>query len=152
MNQLTNAVRGWRTGTYGRMPVEQVQAIYAATEVEIVHPVLLIRINRLFHYGMSPQELYDATRGIWKLGTRRESARYALAVFDGIVHEVYRIRGWYPAGETFSTRGELEGEGRWEFVGSLAEPEVRDRYRYRSVRSHLPRGAQNPVSYVDCGA
>ncbi len=40
---------------------------------------------------MTPAELYDATRASWKVGARRESAKYALAVFEGIVREVYEI-------------------------------------------------------------
>jgi len=147
---LTNAVRGWRSGTFGRMSVEQIAAHYGAREVEITDPVLLIRINRLFRYGMSPMELYDATRGIWRLGRRRKTARYAFAVFEGIVQEVYRIRGWYAAGSTLSSREDLDDEGRWEFVGSIAKREIRERYRYRSVRAHLTDGARNPVSYANC--
>jgi len=150
IDTLTNAVRGWRTGTYGRMSVEQIQAQYDAPEVTIEHPVLLIRINQLFRYGMSDVEVYDATRGIWRLGRRREEAKYAFAVFDGVVQEVYRIRGWYPAGSTLSSRRDLESEDRWEFVGSIAKAKVRDRYRYGSVRSYLTKGSQNPVQNVNC--
>jgi uncharacterized protein len=54
-------------------------------------PALLIRINQLFHYGMTPIELYDATRGIWRIGPAREKVELALAVFQGIVREVNRI-------------------------------------------------------------
>ena len=150
IDQLTNVVRGWRSGTYGRMTVEQVEALYGADEIEIIHPAILIRINRRFRYGMAPIELYDATRGIWRVGARREQARFALAVFEGVVQEVYEIRGWYLAGATLSTRGDLEDDERSEFVGSIAPEDVRRRYRYRAVRSYLAPGAQNPITYVNC--
>ena len=86
---LTNAVRGWRSGMHGRMTVEQIRAQYAAPEVRIMHPCVLIRINELFRYGMTPIELYDATRGVWRMGPNRKKAAFALAVYDGVVHEVY---------------------------------------------------------------
>lgn len=146
---LTNRVRGWRSGGYGRMSVDHIEALYAATPVEIDVPAILIRINELFRYGMSAIELYDTTPGIWKIGNDRTKAKFAMAVFEGVVQEVYEIQGWFPAGSTLSTRGELKDESRWEFVGHIAEDSVRSRYRMKSVRRYFPQGAQNPVRYVN---
>ena len=148
---LTNGVRGWRSGAYGRMSVDQVRALYAANEVAIKHPAILIRINDLFRYGMTAIELYDATRGVWKAGPNRTKVKYALAVFDGVVQEVYEIAGWFRGGSTLYTRDDTDSPDRWEFVGRIAPDSVRDRYHFKSVRSHLPRGAQNPIRYVGIG-
>lgn len=145
---LSNNVRGWRSGVYGRMTAEQLISMYQRKPVTVEQPAVLIRINELFRYGMSPLELYDATRGIWRIGAAREKARYALAVFDGIVQEVYRIEAWFPAGTTFSSRGALQGSGRWEFVGQVAEEGIRKRYVQRSVDHYFPKGARNPIRYV----
>ena len=57
-------------------------------------------IPKLFRPGMSGQDLYEATRGVWKLGRRRKGARFAFAVESGIVREVYEIQAWHPAGST----------------------------------------------------
>jgi hypothetical protein len=46
---------------------------------------------------MSDVALYEATRGVWKIGPRRAKARYALAVYQGVVQEVYEILNWDPA-------------------------------------------------------
>lgn len=146
---LTNVVRGWSRGTLGRMTAEQVEAHYAAGPADIEHQVLLIRINRLFRYGLSPVELYDATRGIWRVGEDREKVEYAFAVYEGVVQEIYRIEQWFSAGTTFSTRGDLTDSDRWEFVGHLAEDKIRDRYRYTSVRHLWDKGARNPIRYVN---
>lgn len=148
--QLTNAVRGWRSGTYGRMTAEQIEAQYGAEEVQVVHPAMLIRINQLFRYGMTPLDLYEATRGHWIVGENREKVELALAVFDGVIQEVYRVEAWFPAGSTFLQREgvELDSE-RWEFVGRIAESDVRDRYRLKSVRHYWGAGAQNPIRYVN---
>jgi hypothetical protein len=49
-----------------------------AQSVTIEHPVILIAINKLFRSDMSPRELYEATRGVGKLGKHREDAGCAL--------------------------------------------------------------------------
>ena len=50
---------------------------------------------------MNETELYDATRGIWKVGEERVKAKYAFAVFEGVIREVYEISQWLHAGSTF---------------------------------------------------
>lgn len=52
---------------------------------------MLIRIPQLYRPGMSREALYEATRGHWKVGPRRERAEFAMAVAGGIVREVYEI-------------------------------------------------------------
>lgn len=145
---LTNRVDGWKSGIHGRMTIDQVRALYSATEADIKHCCILIRINDLFRYGMTPIELYDATRGVWKTGPNRSKAKYAFAVFEGVVQEVYEIAQWFHGGSTLYTRGDTDYPERWEFVGRIAPDRVRNRYRFRSARAHLPQGAQNPIRYV----
>jgi len=71
-----------------------------APPLSVTDPAILIRINRLYRDGMTEDELYDATRSCWKLGSRRNRAKYALAVFEGVVQEVYEIDGWHEGGTT----------------------------------------------------
>ncbi len=150
---LTNRVRGHGSGLFGRMTVEEIAAHYAPDEV-VFEPndhVLLIRVNQLFRPGMSPVELYEITRGVWVLGERRQGVQFALAVFQGIVHEVYAIESWHPAGSTnYVTREAEDVEGRVEFVGRVAPPGVRAKYLHRSVRERFGRGVQSPTIYVNC--
>ena len=90
---------------------------------------------------MSERELYEATRGIWKVGGRRTAARYAFAIFDAVVREVYEINAWNPAGSTrYQTRSneEVTKPGRWEFVGSRAPQKVRD--IRRDIRQQVSLG------------
>jgi hypothetical protein len=113
----------------------------------ITEPALLLTLNRLYRDDMSPEELYEATRGFWRVGIRREDARLALAVYQGIVREVYRIERWLPAGTlTYRTRDPAPyvGQGRWEFEGRVAH-DVRDRCVGRSVG----KGGHNPVRYLN---
>src|SRR3954467_8458936 len=93
----------------------------------IVDPVLLIRIPQGFRAGMSDVALYEATRGVWKIGPRRDNVHYALAVYEGIVQEVYAISHWQPAlTAPYSTRtfDADRARGRWEFVGKRAPEPV----------------------------
>lgn len=149
--RLTNRVRGWRSAELGRMPLAQLVAAYRKRPVQIREPAILIRINQLYRPTMTPAELYDATRGAWKVGPQRAHARYAVAVFEGIVREVYEITAWLPAGTTFSVRDPRVGRtpGRSEFVGRLAPEPLRRRYIDRYVGEQFPQGAQNPIAYVN---
>jgi uncharacterized protein len=148
---LTNRVRGWRTLEFGRTPLPEIIAHYRRKPVTVRDPAVLIRINKLYRPNMTATELYDATRGVWKLGSRRANARYAFAVFEGIVREVYEIVAWFPSGSTFNSRvprGE-HLKGRWEFIGRIADDRVRHRYVDRFVGRYFQRGAQNPIAYVN---
>lgn len=120
--------------------------------VEVTEPTLLIRISRQYREGMSEQELYEATRGVWKIGERRNGVQLAFAVFEGVVREVYEVEAWHPAGTTpYSTRPveDVKVPGRWEFTGRRASEDLRERYVGRSVASYLTPGSQNPVTYVN---
>ena len=96
-------------------------------------------------------ELYDATRGTWKVSlASAKKAKYALAVFGGTVREVYEIANWLPAGSTMYTDPDRDvgAADRYEFVGRIAPEAVRKLYRWKSV-AHLHKpGAANPIMYV----
>lgn len=150
---LTNEVRGWRTTEVGRAPLGELIATYGAKPVTISEPSILIRINRLYRPGMDADALYEATRGSWKLGPRRERAKLAMAIFNGVIRAVYVIDTWHPAGSTtYTTRnaGELARPGRWEFVGHAADAATQERYIGGSVSAYFPQGLQSPVVYVSC--
>jgi hypothetical protein len=152
--KLTNAVRGWGTGKVGRMPLKDLVALYGASPVEVVHPVLLIRINQLYRYGMEEAELYEITRGTWKLGRKRERAQFAFAVFHGVVRAVFEIESWHPGRTTpYQIRAfddPIPRPGRWEFVGKPAEESIRVQYVGRSVQNYFTKGLQSPVVYINC--
>jgi hypothetical protein len=153
LDVLTNEVRGWRSLQVGRIPLAELTMYYAAKAVTITDPVVLIRINRLYRHNITPQELYESTRGTWKMGPRCTKARYAFAVFEGVVREVYEVESWHPAATTpYLTRdaAKLKTEGRREFVGGVATPTFREHYFGRSVAAYFPRGLQSPVLYVNC--
>ena len=146
---LTNVVAGIHSDSYGRITSQEVILMLSATPVTVHHKAILITINKRYRSDMTPEELYESTRGLWKVGEkRREEADYAMAVYQGIVREVYRIKHpWLPAGTLeYHTRDDIEGRkesGRWEFEGTVAE-DIRDEY----VGFSVGKGGQNPIRYV----
>jgi hypothetical protein len=151
IHNLSNAVRGHKSMEIGRAPLSQLLAKYASKRQVITVPSLLIRINKLYHFGITEQELYDATRSTWKAGPDRDRAKYAFAIFDGIVKEVYSITKWLPAGTTYNTLYHGRGRtrpGRWEFVGTVADEAVRRKYKDKWVGHYFAKGAANPIQYV----
>lgn len=149
---LTNEVRGRESSKYGRRPLNELISVIQRRPVQIKEPSILIRINKLYRPQMTPSELYDATRGVWKVGLKRgKHAKYAFAVFEGIVREVYEITDWLQAGSTFSTRDGhgVQARGRSEFIGRLPSEKIRRRYIDRDVSKYFKQGAKNPVTYVN---
>lgn len=163
---LTNINHGHGTKKWKRDPgfnrgrtSEIREIIDPMEEADITERVILIRINQLYRYGMDADSLYDATRGIWVIGPRRECAEYAFSVFKGIVMEVYKIKHpWHQAGKqktVYKTRPDCNESfeiepPRWEFEGDVAEKEIREKYLKKSVKRYLSNGSQNPIKYVNC--
>jgi len=151
LQNLASSVRG-HGAKYGRLPLSEVVAHYTRKKASIREPSMLIRINKLYRYGMTDAELYDVTRSAWRVGVKRDRVEYAFSVFEGVVREVYRISQWLPAGSTLNHRGEgreVNRSGRWEFVGTIAPARIRGRYLNRYVGHLYAQGAQNPISYVN---
>lgn len=153
IRNLANLVRGWGSRIVGRMEASQLMSLYDTEPADIDDPVLLIRINKLYRYGMSPLDLYEATRGVWRVGPRRDQAQYALAVYQGVVQEVYEISQWFPGGTTLYTtrlKEDVNAPERWEFTGEIAAEAIRSKYVSKSVKSYLSPNSQNPIVYVNC--
>lgn len=153
MDRLANRVRGHNSI---RAPLDQVNAELQAKEVTIEDPVVLINIAKGYLPTMSPMDVYDRTRSAWKISPekRKRRPKYALAVFRGIVREVFEIAAWVPGGSTMQIKNDggrnRRRPGRREFVGQVALPEVRQKYIHKSVARYLPSGAQNPVRFAGC--
>lgn len=126
-------------------------------EAEVKERGVLIRISETYREGMSSLALYEATRGAWVIGDRRDKVEYAFAVSKGTVKEVYKVHRWHRAGTMhYHTRpcrhcGESDGYskgGRWEFSGEVAADDIRRRYIGRSVKRYFPKGNVSPFRYT----
>ncbi len=137
---LTNLMSGHYTTEAGIRKIEDIEIQYEAKPAVIVEPLVLIRINKAYKYGMSDPALYEVTRKHWKVSARVHKYQYACAVYLGIIREVYLVSEWYQS---------KEAPGRWEFNGKVAPKEISDRYRYKSVTHLMSQGSQNPILYAD---
>ncbi len=65
-------------------------------EAEFDVPMLVLSLSRRFEQGLTAEELYGRTRGVWKIEPfAHRGVRYALPVSaDGVIREVYRILRW----------------------------------------------------------
>lgn len=153
ITNLTNIVRGHQSTDFPRRELRHIIHECAARPVEVVHPSVLIRINRSFEYEGSADQLYEATRGVWVIGPRRAMVKFAMAVYAGVIREVYEIESWHPAGSTpYKTRDQNalanNKTNRWEFVGKPADEQLRKQYIGGSVANGFRPGQQSPVMIV----
>ena len=155
LHKLTNRVSGFRSDERGRLTAYQVQAKLGGKPLDvgkISEPCILF-----YRKDSYPEDqLHDATRQFWRLGKSRIEAldedgglhyKYALAMRGNFVLEVYEILAWFPAGTTVSSR-DLNGDpqGCCEFVGGMALPEIRGKYKSKS----LMKGGQ-PLNATQIG-
>lgn len=119
------------------------------TRDDIVNDLVVIKINKTYREGMSAEELYDYTRGIWRRKIKSVSAAdFALSVVNGIVIEVYEIDTWIPATEAIFKTRTCDPERcakRIAFEGRVAKESVRKHYIGKSVANLYKYGEANPV-------
>ena len=113
---LTNRMAGHHEGSSGRITSQRVISMLTAKKIKVNHKAILITINKLYRSDMSPEELYEVTRGIWRVGEiNRNKVEYAISLYQGIVLEVYRIEcdTSYPVGQNthFSNRDFMTSYG-----------------------------------------
>lgn len=117
-------------------------------EIENVdEKAIAVKINQTYRDGMSAGELYDCTRGIWKMSKeKRGNVEFAFALYHGIVKEVYEIEDWFDELTTEYKFRKPEPTGkRSEFVGKVADEEIRKKY----IGKFLPTG-KNTIQYFNC--
>jgi hypothetical protein len=141
LSNLTNLQSGWQKKKYGRMSVDQVHQLYHRKKaIRITEPSLLISIRKSYKYKMTSLELYDATRSSWRVGVDNrnvEIVKYAFAVYDRVIQEVYEIKKWLDAGSTMTSRENIKTKRLREFVGKVAEEKIRNKYRFRVIEDYI---------------
>ena len=126
--------------------------------IKIEEAVILIRINQAYSIDMSKQDLYDYTRGQWRLSVKRASkAKLVFSVFKGTIVEVYQIEKWVSAGVSMNRDNELierkpdeRISNRYEFIGEIADKVTREKYLNKSIKPLFKKGNSNPIMYVNC--
>ncbi len=90
--------------------------------------------------------LYDATRHCWRVKFDTVNKYpYVLAVIEGVVKEAYKVKRWQKA-EKWSNDSKVDG--RLEFVGEIAEEEIRKSFIGKTIPTKYRRpGMASPVIY-----
>lgn len=98
------------------------------------------RIDYLIERGVKESEArYEATRYRWKISPKSiDKVPYVLSVTNGVVYEVYKIEKWFKE----------PGQERYEFYGTLAPKEIRDRFENKRIPDYYTgKGKANPCLY-----
>ena len=136
LDYLTNKVKGHNSWERGLKTVNEIKQYYDAKIIEITEPTIIININKLYKRFMNDDELYNITKQAWKLGSKKNYAKYVIASFGGLVREVYEVKEWYSI------------ENRFGFNGKIADEDVRSKYKDQSLENYIKKGNQNPIRYT----
>jgi uncharacterized protein len=137
IKNLSNLQRGHYANDFGLKTTAEIIAMYDGQPFETDKKVMLININRQFSRTMTTAEVYEATRSSWRLGEDRNLAEYAVATYAGLTREAYKIKSWHPI------------NGRWEFVGEVAEDSIRKTLVGKSIAAFTKKGMANPIRYFN---
>lgn len=155
VDQLSNSVRGHGRGVgYGMLSEREVKEKFQGTKFCSNESFIGFKINKRWRWSpeLTPEELYEATRKMWRVGPRRDQADYALAVSFGIVREVYKITHFNSESkwEPFTHTREVEKLKRvkWGFVGQVSNDL---QHLVNTTVDHLPNATtRSPFFYLNC--
>ena len=110
---------------------------------DITEKIIAFNLRQSYNANMTETALYDCTRGCWKISRKiAQQYAYAFSVYENTIKEVYKIKKWMAAEdlhrETFP--GEEVPEGRHGFEGEIAEKEIRDKYKGKSLENICKKG------------
>lgn len=149
--ELTNVVAGQHSTQM--MDVETIEKIYGAETIcsaEIYHNLLVVKINSLYSYDMSIEQVMDCARGHWILNIENaQKADYLIAAYHGLVVGVYENMKWYSSGvETefypYLCEENLKLSNR---KYCTCTPVTNSKYLNKNI-SEVVGNVQNPVSYI----
>jgi len=129
--------------------------------------ITLLHIKDNYRPNLKPYELYEATRGYWKIGKHKaamDKPTIAIACVGDAILEAYRVVMWLPFGEVFSSRYDdatlekIKGKAvlsekaliKKEFVGQLAKNSDFPYRRFRIKKDReLLKWPENPVKHIE---
>lgn len=158
---LTNIVAGHHsTGCMSTEDIETQLGAEPLLDKDIKHKLLVIKVNKLFHWNMTDAEIYDIVRGIWRADIRKaRQADYVIGIYNNLVIGCYRPSTWHRVCEV--TKDQLPGhthdrsltgmENRIFFDCSMADTDdhIQELYLHKSVETISSiQKSQNPVCYL----
>ena len=156
LNNLTNKIRGKKNHPYETYTVEELESIYGAEKVNVTHKVIVFKLNQEWHRHISDNELYEVTRGYWRIDMKRAlEAQFVFATYKGLIKAIYKPNRWIKVTEDKNTLKEAPRVNQYDpkrldriyFVGEKAEKEIEEMYLNKEI-SYYIRNSQNPVLYI----
>ena len=156
LENLENLVKG-KGNNVRRIPLNELAHTLVDKKIKVKSQhrgiaILLSQYKPYFGY----KELFEITRGVWnkkmKTACEKREAKLAYATFNGVVKDVYTIYSWVPAGtQAYFTRPDIQSSERikkfrWEFVGTRAPEEIRDKYIGKIIEKERSYG--DPYVFV----
>lgn len=75
------------------MACDELELKYNAIPAEIIHNVMLVKLNQSYKKDISDETLYKVTRGNWKASMMSvKNVEYVFALAFGVIREVYELR------------------------------------------------------------
>ena len=139
--EMTNKQAGHDMRELGIRTVEDVEAQYGNTPLDNVPDrLVIININKTY---IPKTNIYDATRGNWRLSkSRADKADYILSEYQGVVRAVFKMNEnkWqkYTMADGKSYRYYFEGE-------EVNDPEILNRYMNKRIVKK--KGDSYPIHY-----
>ena len=112
-----------------------------------------INLNNEEFEKISQDELYDGYRGIWRISKNKAiQLKYAFAIHNNIIKNVYSIESWHDANTTHYTTRKINPndpklKGRLEFIGK-SNSDMQS-FIGQDVSLYYTRGEANPIKYMD---
>ncbi len=160
--KLSNIVAGHNV--HESLTVEDFELRYGAEHLkkeDIKHYILVVKINHLFRWGMTPKELYEATRGHWSasIDRVRKNIDYVFAIYNQLIVAVYKPDEWHYVSEMIDVPRPYEfingidkkSAKRVYFISKNYETldENQQFYIHKSIAEFkLNKSAINPITYL----
>lgn len=160
---LTNAVAGHHV--HESLTAEDFELLHGAEHLKaenIRHNILCIKINQRYHRDMTPKEMYDAVRGIWRASMntiKSKRIEYVFGVYNQLIVAVYKPDEWHYVHECIDAPhlDELDADGfervKNRIYFTCADYEQLDEnqqfYLHKSIADlKVNQSAQNPITYL----
>lgn len=148
--ELKNSQGGHYSEVRGLMTSDEIGRLYQAEPLtEIPHEgYVIININKQYKRGNDYNAIYEATRQTWIIDKKkRDSLKYVLSVYRGLIVEVFEVESWYDqerkSSEIYSDSDKIKIGSA--FKGHKAPNEIRKLYIDKQI-NHT-RNYGNPIRY-----
>ncbi len=156
-NDLTNLVAG-QSDAHSATLVDEFEHIHGAellkTE-DIIDDIMVIKINKLYHRGISEKDIYEAVRGVWHASwSKAKHVKYVFGVYYQLIVGVYQPDHWYKVKdnpkELPSHTALSDGNRERIFFTCNDYSLCKDSpFLYKSIEAlGKNQKAQNPITYI----